>query len=81
MLVSELIEKLSKLPSDAEARIIYDGCSRMGADFVWLSKGGQVLLSGYGETIDNLKDTPFDNEKEPENEYVYYRNPDDPEDF
>lgn len=58
MTVAALIEKLQQLPPDAETRICFDGVTRLGADYVWLARGGHVVLADEDEDIYHTHDRP-----------------------
>lgn len=60
MNVQKLIEQLQKMPKEQSVLIVYDGAARMEADFVWVSRSGEVLLGGSGEPVYYDKDRPVD---------------------
>lgn len=60
MIVSELISHLQKLPQDKNVGYIWDGAARSNAEVVWESKGGDVMICGFGEVVYNDCDRPVD---------------------
>ena len=58
MKVSELVSKLIEMPQDADVQYLWDGTTRSEAEFVWLSRGGKVILSDDPEYILYKEDWP-----------------------
>jgi hypothetical protein len=64
MTVSQLIEVLNKMPSNAEIGIIYDGAVRKGADTAFLTNEGTVALYEFGDMIYYDTDRPIGSKNE-----------------
>jgi hypothetical protein len=60
MTVAELIRILKTMPQDAPVRSLYDGFCSIDFEFVWLSRGGEVIATGSGQTVYNDEDRPAD---------------------
>lgn len=67
--IAELIAKLAEMPPDAAPKYVWDGSARSNVNYVWLSKAGDVILSGPGESVDG-DDCPedYDRYETPEEE-------------
>jgi hypothetical protein len=48
MKVEQLIKALEALPKDADVYHLWDGEARTGINYVWLSRGGDVVTADYG---------------------------------
>jgi hypothetical protein len=77
MKVSDLIEVLKLMPPTATVGYVYDGHVRGSADLAWLSRGGEVVLSGYNEVLYGNDERPVDAPTEKEDRY--WRTPRGPE--
>lgn len=64
MKVSELIEALKGMPSDAKVYHIWDGEPRTEINVVYLSKSGHVMTVDYECVVYNDLATPVDNQNE-----------------
>jgi len=60
MKVSELIEKLQKMPQEADVCLVYDGRPRLDANVIYESIKGEVLLTDFNEPVYENEDWPCD---------------------
>lgn len=60
MKVHELIEKLKEFPQDRDVSILYDMEIRMGANIIYLSKGGDIVITDYNESVYSDDSRPVD---------------------
>lgn len=60
MTAAELIAELSKLPPDAKVWHLWDGELRTEINFVWLSKGGDVVTADYDQVAYSDDARPID---------------------
>lgn len=59
MTCKDLIEKLQKLPQEAEVLFLYDGAARGEVEEVWLAQhGNRIILSSTGEPCYDGEDRP-----------------------
>lgn len=59
MKVREMIAALSTMPPEAEMGVIWDGGCRSGAEYVWLAKGGMVLIADGNDVVYDDDDRPL----------------------
>lgn len=71
MKVSDLIKALEGMPPDANVGTMHDGIGANGVDLVWLSKGGNVVMSGFGEPVYDDEDRPLTAPSEAEDSAWY----------
>ena len=78
MKVKDLIAALKEMPADAEVLHLWDGEPRTGIEYVWVSRGGNVITSDYGMVCYSTEDRPHDSPTSEENRY--WRTPEADED-
>ena len=76
MKVSNLIEKLSSLPPEADVGYVWDGEVRSYVSHVWLARDGSVVLADYGDVLYDGDKRPADAPTESENRY--WETPEEP---
>jgi hypothetical protein len=69
MNVTQLIEKLSKMPPNADVGHLWDGEVRTIVQHVWLSNGGYVVTSDHGQVCYSQRSRPIDAPSQKENPY------------
>lgn len=69
MKVSELIEALKGMPSEAEVWHVWDGAARTEIECVWLDRSGKICTSDDGEVVYSDEDRPINAPSEKDFKY------------
>jgi hypothetical protein len=69
MKVSELIERLQKMPADAEVFHLWDGALRTAIQHVWLTRAGTVGTGDNNAVCYDTEDRPVDAPTEQDDRY------------
>lgn len=69
MKVAELIEKLREMPPDANVWHVWDGAARTQIEYVWLSRGGEVITADEDEVVYDTGSRPLDAPTSEEDRY------------
>ena len=69
MTVKELISQLMDMPQDAVVLHVWDGSARTEINFVWLSRGGDVITADYDMVCYHTEQRPIDAPTEEEDRY------------